>query len=133
MDIFNIGKDEADQYIKEIKETRGLVIFRLKGPLDSSSTPILTKKMQEMHDKYASMNAIADFKEVTHVDTSAIAALVLILSDREKHGSKFGIINAPKEFANYLKVSKLESAVNIYKTEAAAIKALAKKKVRDEK
>ena len=127
MDIFKRGKDESAKYIKKIEETEGLIIVRLGGALDSSTIPLIKKKLEEMHEKYAEINAIADFKKVTHVDTSAIAALVLILSEQAKHGARIGIINAPEELASYLKVSKLESAVKIYGSEKAAIKDLAKK------
>lgn len=127
MDIFKLGKDEADEYIKEIVEKKGLVILRFKGALDSSTIPFIKKRLEALHDRYAETNAIADFKKVTHVDTSAIAALVLILNERDKHGVRMGIINAPKEFENYLKVSRLDTAVKIYRTEEAAINALSKK------
>lgn len=69
-------------------------------------------------------NILVDFKEVSHVDSATLAALLIILGEHEKHRTKLGIINIPKLFESYLEVERLGTIICTYDNEELAIKAL---------
>jgi len=129
LDIENIFKNKHGKYlsyVKEIKEIDDLVVIRLKGSIDIYATPVIKANFASKAKKYLDKNILLDFKKVTHVDSTTLASLIELLNELKKHNRKLGIIGATPLLKDYLNINKLESAVQIYKDEKAALKDLIK-------
>ncbi|MDP2924448.1 MAG: STAS domain-containing protein [Candidatus Omnitrophota bacterium] len=123
--IFKHNNGRLFEYIKEIKEISDLVIVRFKGAIDSATIPIIRENIKKYREKYLDKNILVDFKEVSHVDSATLAALLIILGEHEKHRTKLGIINISKLFESYLQVERLGTIICTYANEELAMKALA--------
>ena len=128
-DIFKNKNGKPFAYIKKIQETDDLAIIRLKGAIDSYAVPVLTdfgKQNSGRTERYLNKHILLDFKEVTHIDSSTLALLIQLLKELKEHNRKLGIINAPLFLKDYLSITRLKSAVAIYKSEKTAVRALLK-------
>ena len=75
--------------------------------------------------RYLDKNVLLDFKDVTYVDICTLASLILIMHNFKLKGKKIGIINIPAMLKKYTNISKLDRVIQEYKSEKAALKALA--------
>jgi len=126
-DIFKDKKGKALTYIKKIQETDTLVIIRLKGFIDSYTIPILVKfgkKDSSKTERYLNKHILLDFKDVTHIDSATLASLIQLLNELKARHRKLGIVNATLLLKNYLRITRLESLIRIYKSEKAALEDL---------
>jgi len=132
-DFFKNKNGESFNYIKEVKEADEYVIIRLKGTVDAHTiSKVKTERRREIK-KILDKHILLDFREVTHMDSAALASLLMLLSDLKKHNRKLGIVNITSLLKNYLNIHKLESAVQIYKDENAALRELMKCEVKNRK
>ena len=128
--IFSIGDIFKDQngnifaYIKEIKEINDLAIVRLRGTIDSYTIPIIRANLGSKLEKYLDKDILLDFKEVAHIDSATLASFIQLLNELKMYNRKLGIANAPLLLKSYLNITKLESVVQIYKSEKAALEDL---------
>ena len=119
--IFQNNKGKTFDYIEEIEEFDNLTIVRLKGAIDSSTIPAIRAKFDSRIKKTLDKNILLDVKKVTNIDSSTLASLIQLLSDLKKRNRKLGITNTTVLLKNYLNITKLKSAVQIYKSEKAAL------------
>jgi anti-anti-sigma factor len=112
-------------HIKEVKEIPNLIIIRFKGNIDSETLPILDENLDDILEQYLDKNVLLDFADVTHVDTSTLASLVLLLDKLQKRQKRLGIINARAvNLDDHMNIGKIESLIRIYKSEEKAIEDL---------
>ena len=109
--------------IGEIRETDDLVTIRFKGAIDASTIPVLESNFKKKAHGYVDKNMLLDFKEVTHVDSATIAALVLLLMDRKETSAKLALVNLPDMFKNYLKIERIDTLVPVFDSEPQALAA----------
>ena len=125
--IFSIGDIFKDRngnifvYIKEIKEINDLAIVRLKGTIDSYTISTIRANLGRKLEKYLDKDILLDFKEVTHIDSAILASLIQLLNELKRHNRKLGVTNTTPLLENYLNITKLESVVQIYKSEKVAL------------
>lgn len=120
-DIFKNKDGKIFTYIKEIKEIDSLVIIKLQGYIDSHTIPIIRDNFSDKIKKYLDKNILLDLKEVTHVDSSTLASLVQLLNELKKRNRKLGIVNTTFVLREYLKITNLESVVQVYKSQTDAL------------
>jgi anti-sigma B factor antagonist len=123
--IFRHEDGEPFKYIKSIEETDKLVIIRFRGAVDSDTIPLIKQNIAKRRERFLDKNILADFKEVTHVDSATLAAMVKNLNDIKNHHRKLGIINMHQDLRDYLKIDRIEDLFDIYDTEEAALQVLA--------
>ncbi|MGB2630572.1 MAG: STAS domain-containing protein [Candidatus Omnitrophota bacterium] len=112
-------------HIKEVKEIPNLIVIRFKGNIDSGTLPILDENIDDILEQYLDKNVLLDFADVTHVDTSTLASLVLLLDKLQKRQKRMGIINAQAvNLDDHMHIGKIESLVRTYDSEEKAIKDL---------
>ena len=129
--IFSKNKKTADApapaWIKSIEERKTLRILRVKGRIDvaalgeSSSQRALQARQQK---GFEYKHLLLDFADVTYIDSSAVAALLLTLRDYQKAHHKLGVINLGEEPRNMLQIAKVDRLFLSYETEAQALKDL---------
>ncbi|MGB2660833.1 MAG: STAS domain-containing protein [Candidatus Omnitrophota bacterium] len=113
-------------HIKEVKEIPNLIIIRFKGNIDSGTLPILGDNLDDILEHYLDKNVLLDFTDVTHVDTSTLASLVLLLDKLQKRQKRLGIINARAvNLDDHINIGKIENLIRIYESEEKAIEDLA--------
>jgi len=126
-DIFKNKKGKELTYIKKIQEINTLVIIRLKGFIDSYTVPTLTefgKKDSSKTERYLNKHILLDFKDLTHIDSATLASLIQLLNELKARNRKLGIVNATLLLKNYLRITRLESMIQIYMSEKAALEDL---------
>lgn len=119
-EIFRDKKGQPLLCIKEIKRLENLTIVRFKGSIDSSTIPDIEKYEKNELDR----NILLDFKDVSHIDTSTVATLILLLNDLKKSHRKLGIINATEQLISVLTIERVGTLIHIYKDEKEALREL---------
>ena len=113
-------------FVDKFEEVRNVRILRFKGSIDSTILPdiLKMKKQMEKHGDINNNNVLIDFKKITHVDTAAIAALLIELSELKKHDRKLGLINVTEKVKNMLNIFKADKLFFIFDSEEAALESL---------
>jgi len=116
---------EMFDYVKEVKEMDRLVIMRFHGEIDSLTIPVINENMKKKRPEYDKKNALLDLKEITHIDSAALAMFVAMIKRRKELHTKVGLVNVPAFISNYLEVDGLKPIARIYENEEEALKDLA--------
>jgi processive 1,2-diacylglycerol beta-glucosyltransferase len=120
-DIFKNKNGKTFAYIKEIKEINTLAIVRLKGSIDSHTIPIIRTNLGNKIKKYLDKDILLDCKEVTHVDSATLGSLIQLLNELKRCNRKLGIVNMTSILRDYLKITNLEFAVQVYRSQKDAL------------
>ena len=115
-------------FIDTFEEIRNVRILRFKGSIDSSIVPeiLKIKKQLAKHGDINKNNVLIDFKKVTHVDSAAIAVLLIRLSELKRHDKKLGLINVTKQLKILLDIFKTGELFIIFDSEEAALESLSR-------
>lgn len=118
--------DNSPFFISSIEEKGRVRILRLKGDIGMSAAPEMMKfkKKVESRPDFQYKNILVDFKNVTHIDTAAIAELIAAISELKKTHHKLGVVNLSEGFRSELQILKVDKLVVEYPTESDAIKEL---------
>jgi anti-anti-sigma factor len=113
-------------FIDKFEEIGNVRILRFKGSIDSGVLPKILKIKDQMikQKDINKKNVIVDFKKITHVDSAALGALIIRLSELKKHHKKLGLINVTDEMKNMLDIFKTDKYFLIYESEKAALEDL---------
>jgi len=120
--LFKHKNGKQFEYIKEIKEIGNSVIARFRGAIDSATIPIIEKNIKKRGTLYLDKNVLVDLEDVTHVDSSTLAELLILLNELKSHHTKLGIVNVPALFMSYLQIERVGSAVRVYESEDTALR-----------
>lgn len=125
MNIFRINKiDKLPPMVKAIEKYENFSVVRLAGAFDFNTMPSIENVIREHKGHgHLDQDVVLDFKEVTHIDTSTLAVLIYIMDRLKQKRRRLGLINCNKLVKDYIKVSKLESVIYVYKTLKDAINA----------
>jgi len=124
LDIFRDEKGKLLPSIKEIKRLNQTTIIRFQGVIDSSTIPVISDNIKSEMKVYLDKNILLDFKGAAHVDSSALAYMISLLSQLKKRDRKLGLINTTSDMDNYLDIEKVRSLVHVYRNEKEALKNL---------
>ncbi len=118
--------DDSPFFISSIEEKGKVRILRLKGDIGMSAAPEIMKFKKKIQNRpdFEYKNILVDFKNVTHIDTAAIAEIIAVISELKKSHHKLGVINLNEGFRSELQILKVDKLVVEYPTELDAIKAL---------
>ena len=124
--LFNRINQLKLPFIDTFEEISNVRILRFKGSIDCTVLPkILKMKDQLKREKDINKNnVIIDLKKITHVDTAALAALIIELLELKQHDRKLGLINLTEEMKNMLEIFKTGKYFSIFESEEAALKSL---------
>jgi anti-anti-sigma factor len=119
-----IEEKEAFMEIKEEKKG-SIVIFSLKGRLDSAATPEVEKKILEAI-KNSTHDIILDFSQLEYLSSGGIRLLVHCHKEIEKQGGQVFLSSVPKPIEHILYITGFLHYFKIYDKPADAIASLSK-------
>jgi anti-sigma B factor antagonist len=110
-------------FIDRFEEVGNVRILRFKGSIDRTTLPeiLKIKKVLERQGDLNKNNVIIDFKKITHVDSAAIAALLIELAELKQHDKKLGLVNVTEELKIMLDIFKAGKLFMIFDSEEAAL------------
>lgn len=111
-------------YVKELKETEELIIILLQGPIDIETVPVVCMDFQGKLERYLDKNILLDFGAVTHVDSSTVADLILLLGQLQQRHRKLGVTHVGGILENYIEIDNLRPLIRIYNDETEALREL---------
>jgi anti-anti-sigma factor len=110
--------------IKSQEQINGVVVVRVTGEINNSTTPDLHK----ICDKVSSQNDVAgillDLDEVTSIDTSAFACMINFLKEHSPEDIKVGIINLKQQDKALMDLLKISGIINVFKNKEEALREL---------
>lgn len=115
--------------MKLISDTQGEVcILALAGEIDLHFAPVLRQLLDDK-SKCECPALVLDLSEVSFIDSSGIAAILVGLRDAEKFGGIFCIGGISDALKAILHVIRLEMAMAIFSTRAEALAAISARKI----
>ncbi len=119
-------EEKQHSFLKSLDEHQNIRIVRLKGPIDVSTIPEIQVFRKELRAQtgFQSKHVLVDFKEVTHVDTSSVAGIILVMSEMKATQHRLGVIHAEQTLIERIKLLKLQEIISLYSTEPEALQAL---------
>lgn len=111
-------------YVKTMQETERLIMVHLRGPIDSSTLPIVFMDVKSKLSRYLNKHILIDFKDVTHVDSATVANLIFLLKELQHRDRKLALTYVSSELEDYIVIEKVRSLIHIYENEEEAIRAL---------
>jgi anti-anti-sigma regulatory factor len=79
------------------------------------------RKWVEKHRGFKHKHVLLDFKDVTHIDTSAVAEVIQTVSELKTAHFRLGAINLNDTVRSMFQVLKVEKLVDIFKNESEAV------------
>ena len=109
-----------------VEDYGGYVIVRLTGIDDSTVVSQHDREIDAVKEELDLLNRhiIADFSNVTKIDSSTVAAILLRVKELMEHGRQLFFINASEELEGLVAVHKLSNIIKFYETEKDALRAL---------
>jgi len=122
LDIFVNKKGKMMSFIKEIKDVSNVSIIRLAGSIDANSIPTIRNNFKNKIMYLLDRNILLDLKEVTRIDSSALASFLEILNLLKRKHKKLALVNIGPVIMEYIKIAKLGPIIHIYETMEEALK-----------
>tara|TARA_B100000315_G_C14422975_1_gene516450 strand:- start:501 stop:878 length:378 start_codon:yes stop_codon:yes gene_type:complete len=111
-------------YLDTIEDKGGFFLVRLKGSLDmdvlAGNRDKMTAVSKEMN--LDTKNILIDFENVTHTDSSTVAALLGRFLDIQKVKKRIALFNVPEEFRKLIEILRVEHNFLIYDKELTALR-----------
>jgi anti-anti-sigma factor len=118
------GKDEtAPQSIAGIEDYPSIRIVRLRGKIDQQTVAELARfrKWVGKHKGFQHKHVLIDFKDVSHVDTAAVAEIIQEVSELKTEHLRLGAVHLNNVVRAMFQVLKVEKLISIYENESAAL------------
>jgi len=103
----------------ESEEQHGVIILRLDGRLDASSSPILEKALGPYLSK--KKNILLDFLKVDYLSSAGMRLLLSTSKKIKAHEGQMALSSMNEEVMEILKMAGFERILNVYPTEESAI------------
>lgn len=105
-------------------------ILALAGEIDLHFAPVF-RSLLEQRTKVAPKALVLDLAEVTFLDSSGIAVIIEHLRSATRRADEFCIGGMSEAVQQVFEIINLEKVMPVFETRAAALEALAGKKVRE--
>jgi ABC-type transporter Mla MlaB component len=117
-------KDETPPLsIAALEDYPSIRIVRLRGPINQQAVSELERfrkwaaKQRGFHNKHV----LLDFKNVTQIDTSAVAEMIQEASELKSDHYCLGAINLPEAVRGLFQVLRVENLIAVYENESKAL------------
>jgi len=105
----------------EQRESEGIVILDLKGPLTlGHGDSELRDTLRALHQS-GKVNIVLNLKEVSHIDSTGLGTLVFGLAKLCKAGGRLALVNVDKSHLELFLLTKLALAFEFFDDEQEAI------------
>jgi len=121
--VFASNDETAPFSIAALEDYPTIRIVRLRGSIDQKTVTDLEhfRKWVEKHRGFKHKHVLLDFKNVTHIDTSAVAEIIQTVSELKTAHFRLGAINLNETVRSMFQVLKVEKLVAIYDNESEAV------------
>jgi anti-sigma B factor antagonist len=105
----------------EQHESEGIVILDLKGPLTSGHGDLeLRDRLSAVHQS-GKVNIALNLKDVTHIDSTGLGALVFGLARLRKAGGRLALVSLNRSHLELFLLTKLAIAFEFFDDEQEAV------------
>jgi anti-sigma B factor antagonist len=105
----------------EERESEGIVILDLKGPLTLGHGDLeLRDRLPALHQS-GKVNIILNLKDVTEIDSTGLGTLVFGLARLRKSGGRLALVNLNRSHLELFLLTKLAIAFELFDDEQEAI------------
>ena len=121
--------EDAPLSISAVEDYPTLRIIRLRGPVDQTTVSELERfrKWVGRHPGFKQKHILLDFKNVTHMDTAAVAEIMQAVSELKSEHYRVGVIHLQEMYRDMLKMLRVERWVVFYDNESEALDDLKQK------
>ena len=98
----------------------GTDLIALHGDLDFHSATELRGELAKLVDRKAP-KILIDFKKVSYIDSSGLAAFVELFQNMKHYGGKLALFNLTQGVRNIFEMAKLDSIFQLAKSEKEAL------------
>ncbi len=110
------------ELVTNIRHEGDRLIITVKGEIDLHSSPQLRTSLLALLQKTGAKILVINLKNVSYMDSSAIAVLVETLQKLRKLGGKVCLTNLQPRVKGLLEIARLNSIFSIFSDEADALK-----------
>ncbi len=124
------NKDEtAPLSIAAVEDYPSIRIVRLRGKIDQQTVAEIERfrRWVGKHRGFQHKHILIDFKEVTHVDTAAVAEIIQEVSELKTEHLRLGAVHLNSVVRAMFQVLKVEKLIAIYDNESEALEAMTRK------
>ena len=89
------------------------VTIKVIGNFDSTTTPILSTHCKRIAQDKTIKNILLDFKDVTHIDTSAFACVIGFMQEHLKKDVELYLKNLNDTQKSHIEILKLSNIIKI--------------------
>ena len=106
----------------EIKteEIDGIIILRLNGRIDASSSSVLHDRLKLFHDETISV-ILLDFSNIDYLSSAGLRELLFFTKKFNEKKGRLGIFSVNEDVLEIIKLTGFEKILHIYKKEKEAI------------
>ena len=110
-------------FFQRVEDRGDVWILRMRGALDRHTLPGVLRFREDLVEATGPFDRhlLIDLARVTHVDSVAVAALLVSLSNLQASHRRLGLVHASKAFLDILDVFKYTSLFAIYDDEEEAL------------
>ena len=115
--------------ISAVEDYPTLRIIRLRGPIDQTTVSDLEKfrKWVAQHKGFTDKHVLLDFKDVTRIDTAAVAEIMQAVSELKSKHYRVGVIHLRQMHRDMMRVLRVENWLVFYDNESEALDDLKQK------
>ena len=121
--MFSGNEGDAPFSIAALEDYPTIRIVRLRGSIDQTTVSELERfrKWVAKHRGFKHKHVLLDFRNVTHVDTAAVAEIIQHVSELKTAHFRLGAINLTEDVRSMFQVLKVEKLVTFYDNESEAV------------
>ena len=126
--MFSDREEQAPLSISSVEDYPSIRIVRLRGPIDQNTVTELERfrKWVAKHQGFRHKHILLDFRDVSHIDTSAVAEIIQAVSELKSAHFKLGAIHLSERVIGMFQVLKVEKMIVLYKNESEALEDMTK-------
>ena len=119
---------DAPLSIAAVEDYPTLRIIRLRGPIDQTTVSDLEifRKWVAKHRGFTHKHILLDFKQVTRVDTAAVAQIMQAVAELRSKQYRVGVIHLNKMYRDLLRMLRVDEWLVFYTNESDALNDLKK-------
>ena len=128
--MFSDNDEMAPLSIAAVEDYPSIRIVRLRGAINQHTVSELERfrKWVGKHKGFHHKHVLLDFKEVTRVDTAAVAEIIQQVSILKTGNLRLGAINLSPTVRGMFQVLKVEKLIAFYENESEALEDMTRKK-----
>ena len=101
--------------VRSIEQTIGVFKVSPSGSLDSNTSPVLEKKINNLLDS-AAKAIVFDLKDLAYITSAGIRVMIITKKAMEKRQGKFAVINPQPQVEKVFEIINAIPVFNIFKS-----------------